>query len=224
MSKKHLAAALLAAGAVAWAVPAQAGYIVTLTQQGSNVVANGSGSIDLTGLTFLANSDHGAAIEPIAGIILAGPVVPIPSFDEYLGFTGPANFGGGSETDASGGSGDLVGIAGAVNELVVPMGYVSGTALLDTATWDNQTFSSLGATPGTYVWSWGSGATADTFTLHIGVAAVPEPSTLALLGFGIAAFSLIGFASRRRICGRDYERGMPRAASPSATRSSSTFV
>ena len=32
--------------------PARAGYIVTLTEAGPNVVANGSGAIDLTGLTF----------------------------------------------------------------------------------------------------------------------------------------------------------------------------
>ena len=34
------------------APPAQAGYVVDLTQQGANVVATGSGPIDLTGLTF----------------------------------------------------------------------------------------------------------------------------------------------------------------------------
>ena len=33
--------------------PAQAGYIVTFAQVGSNVVATGSGPIDLTGLKFL---------------------------------------------------------------------------------------------------------------------------------------------------------------------------
>ena len=32
--------------------PAQAGYTVTLQQVGPNVVATGSGAIDLTGLTF----------------------------------------------------------------------------------------------------------------------------------------------------------------------------
>ena len=32
--------------------PAQAGYIVTLKQVGPNVVATGSGAIDLTGLSF----------------------------------------------------------------------------------------------------------------------------------------------------------------------------
>jgi hypothetical protein len=34
------------------APPAKAGYVVTLEQVGSNVVATGSGPIDLTGLTL----------------------------------------------------------------------------------------------------------------------------------------------------------------------------
>lgn len=33
--------------------PAQAGYVVDLTQHGTNVVATGSGAIDLTGLSFV---------------------------------------------------------------------------------------------------------------------------------------------------------------------------
>ena len=38
---------------------ARANYIVTLEQIGSNVVANGSGPINLTGLTFLASGNPG---------------------------------------------------------------------------------------------------------------------------------------------------------------------
>jgi hypothetical protein len=34
------------------APPAQAGYVVMLTQEGGDVVATGSGPIDLTGLSF----------------------------------------------------------------------------------------------------------------------------------------------------------------------------
>ena len=43
------AAMLTGCGLVA--APAQAGYVVTLEQMGSNVVATGSGAVDLTGLT-----------------------------------------------------------------------------------------------------------------------------------------------------------------------------
>jgi hypothetical protein len=35
------------------ALSAQAGYVVDLTQVGSDVVASGSGAIELSGLTFL---------------------------------------------------------------------------------------------------------------------------------------------------------------------------
>ena len=49
-------------------------------------------------------------------------------------------------------------IFGGINELVVPRGYLSDSALSDTATYTGQTFSSLGATPGKYKWTWGKGA------------------------------------------------------------------
>ncbi len=73
----------------------------------------------------------------------------------------------------------------------MPAGYVSGSALTDSATYDNQTLSSLGATPGTYTWRWGSGATADSFTLDIPAPSVPEPASLALFGTGLAGFGVI---------------------------------
>jgi hypothetical protein len=60
--------------------------------------------------------------------------------------------------NADSGSGDLVGIfAPQTDELVLPDGYVSGSALSDNAAYDSQTFNSLGVTPGTYEWTWGSG-------------------------------------------------------------------
>jgi hypothetical protein len=71
------------------------------------------------------------------------------------------------------------------NDLFVPEGYVSGTALSDTATYDSQTFSSLGVTPGTYKWTWGSAATADSFTLDV---VVPAP----LIGHGLPVLLAVG--------------------------------
>ena len=43
-------------GSALSAPPAQAGYIVTLTQQGSDVVASGSGAIDLTSLSSFGSA------------------------------------------------------------------------------------------------------------------------------------------------------------------------
>jgi hypothetical protein len=98
-------------------------------------------------------------------------------------------------------SGDLVGIAGNVNVgadhvgvLTVPDGYVSGTALSDSMTFNNATFASLGLTPGTYVWTWGTGLENQNFTLVIGGAGVPDGgSTVSLLGC-----ALLGLAAVRR--------------------------
>jgi PEP-CTERM motif len=103
---------------------------------------------------------------------------------------------GGSSLAAGSGSGDEVGIF--FGRLVVPHGYVSDSPLLDTATYDSQTLSSLGATPGTYKWTWGSGAN-QNFTLVIGTV-VPEPSTWAMMLFGFVGLGFMGYqsAGRRR--------------------------
>jgi hypothetical protein len=68
--------------------------------------------------------------------------------------------------------------------LDVPAGYVSGTFLSDSATYSGKTLASLGVTPGTYVWTWGTGAN-QNFTLQIPVPpptgppiAITNPATL----------------------------------------------
>ncbi len=171
---------------------AQAAYIVDLTQQGSNVVATGSGTIDLTDLAFNQTVVVSAGIIPDEPAISTGPTTP-ETLIFYTGYTGPTSFGTGLPTSASNGSGDLVDLAS--DSLGVPLSYVSGSFLLDSSTYNNQTFSTLGVTPGTYKWTWGSGAHADTFTLVIGAAAIPEPSTWAMMLLGFAG---VGFATYRR--------------------------
>ena len=124
--------------------PAQAGYIVTLQQVGPDVVATGSGAIDLTGLTFLSlltlPDVPEPGIQPSASFlpfganasIVTGPT-PTTMVDSYLNsadLSGPAIFGGGSYTSASSGSGDMVGIFREPrynwDTVIVPTGYVSG--------------------------------------------------------------------------------------------------
>ena len=188
-------ALLLGAGRAA---PAQAAYTVTLTEDGSgNVDATGSGTIDLSGLSLSYSTTNPALIGPAGGYINTGPESSEP-VDVYTGFTGPTSFGGGGGfTVASSGSGDMVGIFGG-DQLAVPAGYLSGNPLSDMSTYDNTTFSMLGVTPGTYVWTWEAPGAAgdDSFTLIIPAAAVPEPSSIALLALPLGLVMLL--AARQR--------------------------
>jgi len=165
--------------------PAQAGYMVTLQQVGSNVVATGSGALDLTGLSFLIAASDSPLIDPSLRQILTG-TAPFAFADTYFGsVTAPTNFGAGLLTSASSGSGDIVGFVG--NHLHVPGGYVSGHALADSSTYNSATFSSLGVTPGIYEWTWGTGAN-QNFTLDAIAPAVPDSgSTFGLLSLSVVA-------------------------------------
>jgi hypothetical protein len=123
--------------------PAQAGYIVTLHQVGPNVVATGSGAIDFTGLTFGATDVFDSQIIPFLGSIITGAIATVDLFDGAI--TGPTSFGSGLQTFASSGTGDIVGISG-TGVLTLPDNYVSGSALSNSATWNNATVASLGVT------------------------------------------------------------------------------
>jgi hypothetical protein len=193
---KPLPKILLALTAVAalslFSVQLAQAYSVTLEQVGSDVVATGSGPLDLTGLTLVVTyASLPAQIFPVLGQIVTGSG---GATDGYQGsISGPTSFGGVFFTFASSGSGDSVGIFRDTSTLLVPSGYVSGTALSDSATYNNATFASLGVTPGTYVWTWGAGAN-QNFTLQIGPAGVPDGgSTVSLLGC-----ALLGLAALRR--------------------------
>jgi len=178
-------------GSLVCAQPAQA-YTVTLQQVGSNVVATGSGAVNLTGLTFVISGADNPGVVPFSGVISTGPFASM--IDVYQGFTGPTDFGSGAGALPNTASGDLVGISSGARALYVPLGYVSGTTLSDSMTFDNATFASLGVTPGTYVWTWGTGLRNQNFTLIIEGAGVPDGgSTVSLLGC-----ALLGLAALRR--------------------------
>lgn len=175
---------------------AHASVIMTLEQVGPNVVATGTGTVDLTSLSLAGTNNLGPFVFPGPAVLLEGNG---GFYDVYGHISGPSTFGSGGETFASTGTGNPLAIDGFGGGIAVPHGYLSGTLLSSTATWDNTTLPTLGVTDGIYTWTWGSGANADSLTLYAGVPAptsVPEPASALELILGAAALAL--FLSRAR--------------------------
>jgi hypothetical protein len=176
-------------------VSARAGVTISVSQVGSNVVATGGGTLNLTDLTSSIPSLASVSIEPSVAYLGMG-TPPDGPVTLYSGISGPSQFGTGSDVSASSGSGDYFGMYGSLTyPLLVPSGYVSGTTLSSADTYSGQSLASLGLTPGTYTWTWGTGVNADSFTVQI--SAVPEPSTAILVTSGAVAF-VTGWFLRRR--------------------------
>ncbi len=182
-------ATLLAALAVAQ--PAHATFVVDIVQSGPNVVMSGSGTVDLTGLTFVFPSDFFPFVEPVGGLLLNGGVSNFVATDVYSGTSGPTQFGSGGITRPNSETGDLVGINNGTGDdfVYVPSGYVSGSSLSGSMTFNNTTISALGITGGTYTWTWGTGPDADSFIIVVPTA--PEPGALTLLASGCLGLALL---------------------------------
>ena len=142
-------------------------FNVTITQVGNDVVWSGSGSFNLTALTS-------AGPGSIVGGYNSGQAVwaigPNTSVDTYSGtITYPFIFGT-SAVGVTSNTGSTFGIlpGGSGRLLYVPSGYVSNTNISGTSTYANTTIAGAGLTPGTYTWSWGSGANASSLVMVIG--------------------------------------------------------
>jgi hypothetical protein len=92
-------------------------------------------------------------------------------------------------------TGGQVGLGRTFDEFVVPFGYVAGSPLTTTATWDSATLSSLGLTDGTYTYTLGSG---DMAVINIGTAPAPEPAIGGLLLAGAGLLGLMAFLRKRK--------------------------
>ena len=175
-------------------------FKVTITQDGSSVVANGSGSIDTSGLTLYGPGAPSNSMDPTFFTLVLGAGGADAYAVTFLVDEGLDGFGDGGTSFASGASGDTAGLFILTNDqgqftdpligqLYVPAHYVSDGYLSNTTTWDNSTFASLGLIPGTYMLAWGSSPN-QSFTVVV-QAGVAEPSSLALLGAGLLGMLLL---------------------------------
>ncbi|MGB0744778.1 MAG: PEP-CTERM sorting domain-containing protein [Opitutales bacterium] len=172
----------------------KAEVVVTVVETSGDVVFSASGTLDLSSLTFDANGGTRASIipdrsasEPNGSTFTLGETPSV--FLANTQYTGITTLGGIFGTNTAGtiastGTGGRFGIA--TNVLIVPSGYLSGENIFSTSVFESSDFSTLGLTPGSYVWEWGS----DSITMNI----IPEPSSALLLGFTVLALAF----SRRR--------------------------
>jgi hypothetical protein len=148
---------------------APSGFTVTIVESGGDVVMTASGSLNINDLTYITTTTLGGS-----GIGVSTATFIMGSngdFDTYSGFTStPSNFGTGGGGPSTSASGDIFGVifqGTPPYELVVPKSYVTGSAISSTQTFSGETFGSLGLVPGTYTYTWGSGANADLINVII---------------------------------------------------------
>lgn len=170
-------------------MPARASVIININQSGNNVVAVANGSLNLAGLSFIANGSIQSIINAFNGSLYLGGTAVISNADVYTGASNITSFGSALGVIPNSVSGSPIGLSS--GSIRVPTGYVSGTQISSTAQWNNRTLVSMGLTPGQYVSTWSN----DSVTVNI-VDAVPEPSSMALVALGSLALLFRCFRSR----------------------------
>jgi hypothetical protein len=175
------------------AVTAQAAYIVNATEVGGDVVFEGTGSFDLTAWSYTLDIERGTTAQFGTGGLFLGSGVYTGHYNTPTDWTGPSTIPVSSPGAATTSTGPLHGLIWSGPRLFVTTGYVSEQSIAGSAIFAGQTFATLDLTPGTYEWTWGSGASFDSFTLN--VSAVPVPAAVWLFGSGL--LGLVGVARRK---------------------------
>ena len=144
---------------------ANAVLTITLTESGSDVIGSTSGSVDTTGATCSSGDATVAQLQGSGAALVVGtiPSSPPRGFRCNVSVAGPTSFGAGtSAVPATSATGDRGGVYGAGSPGVIPpvpplvylpTQYVSGTAIIGSATWTGSSISSLCLTPGTYTYT-----------------------------------------------------------------------
>jgi hypothetical protein len=144
-----------------------------LFESGSDVILSGTGNFNTTNLTFAFPGSLNGSVRPNNANFFSGEGnITQLSSNAYGGasLSIPSNFGSGALTQANTGNGVSVGIQtlGFSPYLILPTGYTSNSTITTQSTFTGKTLSSLGATVGTYTYSWGTGSNAGTISLQVG--------------------------------------------------------
>ena len=191
----RLSAAAFAVGIATFGPPvmtANAAVIVTVQEVGQNVVFESTGSLDVTGLTPIDQSNTIGFVRGTEGFVFG--VVSNIEVDAYAATSVPTAFGGTESTNpdtfvATSPPDSAFGALIGPPTIRLPLGYTSGTPLIFEMVFFDQSLMTMELTPGTYVWTL---ANDDTVTLQIDDPfEVTAPPTLPVLGAAIVGLGLI---------------------------------
>lgn len=172
------------------ATESKGALVMNILESNGDVIASTSGgSLDLSSLVLFRTSNGGGVVHPA----FDGFRIGAAGFDLYTGGSWQGGIlGAGSYAFSTFDNGSSVGVSGYLPGVSVPEGYVSGSPIGPaSSTWQSETFESLGLSPGTFFFSWGTGESSDSVTLKV----IPEPSATLLMGVGVIGL----FFFRRRI-------------------------
>lgn len=183
-SVRTLSATLFTIGSLA--AGANAAVTITISEDGSDVRVQATGTLNITGTSFLTNIGYSPnlAVNPSSGTLLfAG------SHSVYTNNNTTPSFGAGAGLNTLTVTGDRFGfeaLSPTESLLFVPSGFVSGSSISSEGVFAGSTLTSLGVLPGTYVYTLPNDS--------INITVIPETTSAILLGLG--SMSLL--ARRRR--------------------------
>ena len=170
---------------------AEAGIIVNIEQQGSDVVIDYSGSWDVWSRT-----DFGSSISDLTVYSKGFFNLPAGSNYDFIGpgqgLTKDSGLWTTVNTQPDSTAGDI--LAWNHSYTYAPLGYTAGNPIVGSMTFNNTDLATMGFTPGDSG-SWSGGAGTVNYSVS-GAAAIPEPSgVLGLAGLILGS----GFLRRRKL-------------------------
>jgi hypothetical protein len=193
--KKILASLTLAVAILAASGTASAAVIINVYEMGSDVVFSTTGSLNLSGASYLGGIGYADGFIPGGSnwYIASGSGSSVDNYalTSFAGAFGTSGTFFNTPSSVSGSDFFIWGQAGATEQVGVPVGYVSGDPINSGMVFSGATIAGFTMIPGTYVYSLPN----DTITLNIGgrVDIVPEPGAFSVVSLGLVA----GLAARR---------------------------